>query len=241
MEGAYEIPGSATLASFSVLRILIAVDANLMNVQEPFSPPPLFNEDTIDQLKEIVTEKVAESQDNLWLLQTDPAYFYDITLYWNQHNTSRISGARPEKAAVHQFLWGRVLFYAISQVREWYFIEEQLHQVQQQFKLNKAAIKPGQKLPEQYDRAVGALVLVLFNIMQHKSTHIHELRFTSPAWISKWEAVAGPRCSVNKMKIDSPIRPKNGTRYNSRECYKSDHVLFCLAALGQPIESILYV
>ena len=27
---------------------------------------------------EIVSEKRAEAQDNLWLLHTDPAYFYDI-------------------------------------------------------------------------------------------------------------------------------------------------------------------
>ena len=51
------------------------MEANFMDVQDPFSPPPLFNEDMIDQLMEIVTDKRAESQDNLWLLQTDPAYF----------------------------------------------------------------------------------------------------------------------------------------------------------------------
>ena len=35
----------------------------------------------IDHLMDIVTEKRAEAQDNLWLLQTDPAYFHSIAVY----------------------------------------------------------------------------------------------------------------------------------------------------------------
>ena len=221
--------------------MLTVVDANLVDAQEPFSPPPLFNEDTISQLMEIVTEKRAESQDNLWLLQTDPNYFYDITLYWSQHNLGRVSGARPKKAVINQYLGGRVLLYATNQVGEWNLIEEQLRQVQQQFKQNKADIKSGHLLPEQYDRAVGALVLVLYNILQHKATHINELRVTSPAWISRWETLPGSRLRDSEMKMGLPIRPKDGSYPNSRDYYKSDHVLFCLAALGQPMGTTLYV
>lgn len=188
---------------------------------------------------EIVTEKWAESQDNLWLLQTDPTYFYDITLYWSQHNISCFSGARTKKAVVNQYLGGRVLLYAINQAGEWHLIEEQLRQVQQQFKQNKADIKPGQQLPEQYDRAVGALVIVLYSILQHRVSHINELCVLSPAWISRWEAVPGSRSSGSQMKIDLPIRPKEGSVPNSRDNYKSDYILFCLAALGKPMGTTL--
>ena len=188
---------------------------------------------------DIVTEKRAESQDNLWLLQTDPAYFYDLTIYWSQHNASCVSGARSEKAAINQYLGGRVLFYAIHQVGEWHLVEEQLRKVQQQFKQNKADIKPGQLLPEQYDRAVGALFLVLFNIMQHRATHINELCFISPAWISQWETE--PELSGSNTFRNLPMRKKNRRRPDFREVYRSDHILFCLAALGQPFLTILYV
>lgn len=41
-------------------------------MNQPFSPPPILD---IDKLISIVNAKVAELDDHIWLLQTDPDYF----------------------------------------------------------------------------------------------------------------------------------------------------------------------
>lgn len=179
---------------------------------------------------DIVTEKRAEAQDNLWLLQTDPAYFHSLAVYWRDHNEYNIPRAERPKAAINQFLGGRVIYYSITLVREWEDIEDQLRAVKEQYEVNKAAIRPGHALPVQYDRALGGLGLLVYNHWSHKATHMRELAFVSEAWKSKWEVIPGLR---NGKEV--AIRPKKGcdSMMSSKDNYKSDRILFCLRALGE--------
>lgn len=67
--------------------------------------------------------------------------------------------------------------------------------------------------------------------------HVRELTFVCPAWKSLWKVhsqVSGDEATVT-------VRRKDGSRVNYRELYESDHIFFCLAALGETPESVGYV
>ena len=182
---------------------------------------------------EVVSQKRAEMQDNLWLLQTDPDYIHELASYWYKHNIARVSEVKQARATTNHYLGQRVLLYSVTQFQKWQLIEEQLSVVQQQFKTHCANIKPGAKLPEHYDRAISALAFVLRGILTHKATHVYELTFVSDAWITKWEAIPGLH-----DESGVPIRPRNNIDMNFRYTYESDRILFYLAALGQGPESM---
>lgn len=71
------------------------------------------------QLIDVVSEKVAEAQDNLWLLQTDPAYFHWTASYWNKHDIGNFPGAKISKASLKQALGSRMIIGSPSNVLAW--------------------------------------------------------------------------------------------------------------------------
>lgn len=190
----------------------------------------------IDQLIGLVIEKQAETQDTLWLLQTDPAYFQLIAAYWSEYSAGTVSGARMTEQAMKQALGGRVVCYSMEQVREWQEIEHELRNVRSEYITHQKDLKPGRPNPVRYDRALGALLILVINSLINKSAHLSELAYSSPAWKSLWKIVpelSGGRRRALQMKDDSSI--------NFKRLYKDDHILFCLLALGQRPESQGYV
>jgi len=141
----------------------------------------------MDQLVQIVSEKQMEAKDHLWLLQTDPAYFHEVAAYCHKYNLSTISGANIKKDANLHNLGGRIVVYSITQLQDWEFLSEELRNVRMQFETHREAIKPGRHLPEAYDQALGRLECVVINRLTHKSNHMNEQFFVSPAWRSKWK------------------------------------------------------
>lgn len=132
-----------------------------------------------------------EAQDHLWLLQTDPAYFYEVAAYWHKYNLSTLLGARTmdtKDAKLHS-LGGRVIVYSITQAQDWDFLSEELRNVQRQFVTHPEFTKPGRHPPKAYDQALGRLEVVVINRLNHKSGHLKEHLFSSPAWRSRWKAV----------------------------------------------------
>ena len=202
---------------------------------EPFSFPPIFNRRTIDQLIEIVSEKQAETQDSLWLLQTDPGYFHDFASYSKEYNLGTINGAEMNQDARARALTGRVICYPIAQVQEWNCLAEELHHVRQEYEAHKDMIKAGQPLPEAYDRALGSLLFVIQSRLKAKANHLKELAFTSPAWKGMWQI---HEC-LNKD--DTLLKRKDGRIIDFREIYKTDHILYCLLALGEKPGSAKYI
>lgn len=119
----------------------------------------------LDQLMEVVQEKQAETQDHLWLLQTDPAYFHDFASYWREYNVGTISKSTMTKDAQIHFLEGRVICYSVTQAQEWNDFAEELQHVREQYSVHHKDIKPGLLLPETYDRALGGLLILAINML----------------------------------------------------------------------------
>lgn len=194
---------------------------------EPFSSPPTFNRRTIDQLIEIVSGKQAETQDSLWLLQTDPYYFHNSASYSKEYNLGTINGAVMTQDARACALEGRVFCYPITKVQEWNCLAEELHYVRQQYEAHKDKIKAGQPLPESFDRALGSLLFVIQRLLKAKAKQLKEIAITSPAWKEMWQI------DEYLNQDDTLLKLKDGTKIDLKEIYKTDHILYCILALGE--------
>lgn len=67
--------------------------------------------------------------------------------------------------------------------------------------------------------------------------HVRELTFVCPAWKSLWKVHPKVPGSEDAMIV----KRKDGSEVNYQLYYESDHIFFCLAALGETPESIGYV
>lgn len=119
----------------------------------------------INQLMEIVQEKQAESQDHLWLLQTDPTYFHELLSYWKNHNVGTLPGSKMTKEQQANTVEGRVIFNSVTQAQEWNDFAAELKYVRQVYITHKQDIKPGSPLPETYDRALGGLMAIAIRVL----------------------------------------------------------------------------
>jgi len=119
----------------------------------------------INQLMEIVQEKQAETQDHLWLLQTDPTYFYELISYWKNYNVSTLSGSKMTKDQQANLVEGRVIFNSVAQAQEWNDFAAELQYVRDLYIAHKQDIKSGSPLPESYDRALGGLMIVAISAL----------------------------------------------------------------------------
>lgn len=200
---------------------------------EPFSPPPVFNDSTIDQLIELVSGKQAETQDNLWLLQTDPAYFHQTLSYWSTYTTDTMPGSSTKDDERAHALGDRVMHSSFFQAQSWKHLAEELHHVRREYKAGYADIKTDRQLPEAYDRAVGSLSLLVMNLMVAKAAELKELSYTSPSEHSKWKIV--PQLTYNTGI--AVVERRDGSALSHMKMYKADHILFCLSALGERPES----
>ncbi|KAL8831337.1 MAG: hypothetical protein Q9191_000924 [Dirinaria sp. TL-2023a] len=169
---------------YTAPRALLILDAQA--TLEPFCRPPVFDDRTIDQLLEIVCQKQEEAKDSMWLLQTDPAYFYEFATHWNEYNYNALPGAKATKDAKIHALGGRLVIYSVTQVQDWESLEDELRHVRAEFETHREAISVGQGLPKTYDQALGYLETLVHGVLIHKSIHLKELCHVSPAWKSWW-------------------------------------------------------
>ena len=189
----------------------------------------------IDRLINIASEKKAESQDHLWLLQTDPAYFYEFASYWNEFNLGALPGSSWTQDTKAQFLESRTTREPFAHVQCWNILTEELQHVRQEYVAYSQSIEPGHPLPESYDRALGCLTLATMNLLRFKVTGLNELSWVAPAWRSLpivyvWK---------HRQATSTPVHGSN--HLDHRERYLTDRKMFYVAALGEMPELDRYV
>jgi len=119
----------------------------------------------IDQLMEVIREKQLETQDHLWLLQTDPTYFHESISYWKEYNVGTVPGSNMTKDQKAHLVEGRVICDSVTQTQDWNDFAEELQHVRQQYIAYQKDIKPGSPLPEPYDPALGALLRLAIDML----------------------------------------------------------------------------
>lgn len=203
-------------------------------MQEPFSEPPAFNERAIEQLIEIVSEKLDEAQDHLWLLQTDPTYFFEHLSYLSEYSLNNVSGCDwTLEMKVHE-LHARLMLFPVAEVQDWTVLLVEVKHVQDEYLAHKQDITPEKSLPESYDRALGALTSLVNKQLAYKSELLKQLTYVSPAWRSLWLFIPneGPTGDMKR---------KDGLMISQQSLYPSDHMLYYVTVLGQTPGSRTYV
>lgn len=94
----------------------------------PFSPPPSFD---IDIMIEIAQNQASEAQDELWLLQTDPAYFYEVASY-HEAKWSDFTDLRPFSQAEKYSNIAYIMTLKIAiRARDWQWLLDECREVKQ--------------------------------------------------------------------------------------------------------------
>ncbi|KAL8692228.1 MAG: hypothetical protein Q9218_002704 [Villophora microphyllina] len=234
--GMVEVPGNKI--SLRRKEPLIMQDARESQAQisyysDPFSSPPTFDDCTIDQLTEIVSDKKTEAQDTLWLLQTDPAYFHAVAFLTAERDIGDFPGAQMPKTSRGHPLASRVTFWPIVQVLEWQRLEKELLNVRREYHAHSKDIEPGQPLPRLYGLALGALWINVMSDLSRRACHLRELVTGAPAWKHMYEAVP-----EESNRTETLLRRKDEFEITLAECYKSDRIYFCLIMLLERPDSL---
>ncbi|KAL8966046.1 MAG: hypothetical protein Q9183_003546, partial [Haloplaca sp. 2 TL-2023] len=201
-------------------------ELGLSYYNEPVAPPPPFNSSTIKTLLELTTEKGAEAQDHLWLLQTDPSYFHSIASYWNENNRTKVPGARIDPKKTLNCLADRIVRYSVTQALDWQIITDELEYVLIQYEAHQQDIGPGKPMPKQYEAAVGGLLHYTNTAIRKKARHLRELAYISPAWRPMWRF--NTEYSDGKTDI---LSLKNGKELVPDDLYKKKHIVWCIFTL----------
>ena len=192
--------------------------------QTPFSAPPKFDLILIDQLIDTAESKLAEAQDHLCLLQSDPDYFYDFLSYWTKDNICRSIGPTFTEEDERKYVVGNLIYAPFFRCKMWQLVVEECGDVRREY-LNCVQggrdIPIGQALPRRYDKALGCLMALLMQSLGHLSREIAQLIFIAPGFKHKWEHV--------KQEEGSPycFQLKKG-RNTNKELLAEDPIFYCL-------------
>lgn len=188
---------------------------------QAFSAPPLLD---VDYLLSLAKTRLDAMGDHLWDLQCDVAYMrrhikilLDTEIYKKAPNTK--AGA---------FLTLKILREVFSYYW-WRWIEIECRHVDQMHKQFGDSTYPGQPLPVQYDRALGALELILVNQVIYRTGELNEaLPFA--AGFSKYWSVQRDTDLPQGDALLSRSAPTN-----TKESLADDPLDWCLfQILGEP-------
>lgn len=159
--------------------------------EQPFVAPPNFS---IDVLVEIAEGQNNEAQDKLWLLQTDLDYFYERASYFEQRQFEAVSGLKELRPGTAKMKWDNVAYImtiqVMAQARDWQYLLDECEIVKQECLRSKTDICTGWPLPARYERALGSLQMLLKRAASMQRMTLMRLILKSPAFQSKWKAVA---------------------------------------------------
>ena len=189
--------------------------------EEPFCAPRTFSLKTMDRLIEIADEKVAEAQDHLCFLQSDPSYFYSNVIYYME----QMKASPRTKEMKCSLLVDKIVHTSTGDVQRWQHIADECRNTRQEFLDHEKDIRVGQPLPKEYDQAMGSLELVLSRALWNKSVHLGGLFDASPALKSKWKFSTDHKGEITEILM------KDGKKVTWNQLVKLDPILFCLIIL----------
>ncbi|MCJ1238935.1 hypothetical protein MMC14_006927 [Varicellaria rhodocarpa] len=195
---------------------------SMLYYEEPFSAPPNFNLRTINRLIEVAEDKLAEAQDHLCFLQSDPGYFYSNMVY----DKDQWKGTSFSKEKQRYLLADRALHMPTGDALIWQHIVEECRNVRHEFLNHQEHVHVGQSLPKRYGQALGSLHLLLSHALSRKSRNVGELVYVSPACKENWVLHRNSRKELE-------LRTKTGKRATWAELAKQDPIYFCFLVLDQ--------
>ena len=190
---------------------------------QAFSAPLLLN---IGYLLSLATTRLDAMGDHLWSLQCDVAYvrrhikvLFDTEIY----KRARVTETGSLLASyickeVYSYYW-------------WRWVEIECRHVDEVHKRFRDSTYPGQPLPVRYDRALGALELLLVNQVIYRTKSLEELLPYTPGLSKHWSLQRDAGLPQGTARLT------RNTASNTKESLAEDPLDWCLIQiLGKPDE-----
>ena len=152
--------------------------------EKPFDTPPIYD---VDELISIASDRVAEKQDELWLLQTDLVYVQECAKY---HERNWVDSGKqlgiPEVSAESKAnnIGYMISLRAATQARDWKWILDECQNVKEEAKKAEIFKKTVVDASSRYDRALGYLLLLLEQELKDTQHSLERVMWKSPAFQS---------------------------------------------------------
>ncbi|MCJ1385691.1 hypothetical protein MMC17_008814 [Xylographa soralifera] len=186
---------------------------------QAFSAPPVFS---IDNLISIAQARFNAVGDHLWFLQTEPAYMRRYIRLLCQGEFYKTIKKDAVGAILTTELFDDVLSYW-----HWSWIRSECVHVKSAHDRFRDSIHPGAPLPRVYDRALGALELLLVNEVLRRGTRFGEIMPHRPGfshkWTFKWRPDTGP--------TSFQLRRKTGASVDQKKLIDEDPLEWCLSQM----------
>jgi hypothetical protein len=189
---------------------------------QPFSAPPVFN---IDTLLSQTKARLDAKGDHLWLLETEPTYMRRHMQLIFQDEIIKSSDRRE----AYRMILGE-LCYDVEAYWFWQWVYDEFQNARTCSLRYRDHIHTGEALPRKYDKALGALELLLVNAMRSRSLHLGAIIPQRPGFRHLWEFK-----NVDPTKGQIGIVRKSTTAIT--ELFYEDPLEWCLIQLqGVPDE-----
>lgn len=128
---------------------------------DPAFSSPVFD---AERLLLIAKARLEEAEDNMWLIQTDPAYFQSCIKQASQGLIFKESNSEQWQGKIASEAWQGPLYELIS----WKWVVVEIENVRAKWLESKGEITTGKPLPVSFSLALGALELLLINLLQRR-------------------------------------------------------------------------
>jgi len=156
---------------------------------QAFTAPPFFD---VNSLISRVQTSMEAASDHLWLLQTDPAYTRRYIRIVFQGEFYQV--AKPYEGGSLVLL---ELYRDISAYWFWRWVGIELEHVKSIHDRFRDIVHPGERLPPRYDRALGALELLLVNLVKFSAKYLSEQLPQRPGFCHRWSFKSFPDAAGN--------------------------------------------
>ena len=184
------------------------------------SPPPKFE---MQNILETMKSRLRAAEDEVWLLQTDPAYL-------RQH-LSRFEGAMlfnnttPEEVREYKAL---LVMLPLKRLQNWLFLVRQAERMLAAATSVHGTIHPGSPLPKDYETAVSCFESAVKEEFSAQSKHISTLILCSKDFRDLCTGMQGNMFVRNHLGID--MQTKDPLYYHIMELERYDEAMSILPA-----------
>jgi hypothetical protein len=186
---------------------------------QAFSAPPVFS---ADSLISVAQTRVQAMGDHLWLLQTEPSYM-------RQHLKALYQGEffRAMKKSAAGALVTIQIFNDVMSYWKWSWIKDECVYVKSVHDRFRDSILPGHPLPVEYNRALGALELLLVNEVNRRADQFGELMPQRPGFSHKWTFQWRPADGPTVFKLER----RHGAPVEQKLLFDTDPLEWCLSQM----------
>jgi hypothetical protein len=197
---------------------------------QAYTGPPTFN---IDSILEISRARMANAEDHLWLLQTDPSYMHSEISYFSNSRLGNIIRNDIGSTKVYHYAAGVLTDVPINRVQDWYYIVEECMNMQKIYQAVGDNVHPGQPLPPKYNDALACLELLVLNVVLKRVKMLSSLLPRLRGFESCFSRTRRDRRT--RRVVTAPVHDE------SKVWYEKDPLFWCLIQMTADPEELMTI